>query len=73
MMYSELENFSKELKWYSAGVYNKEFLFDISMVTRMESTRTAQNLRVPHAFQWQILAKIDLGLHVMSSFSKIQN
>ena len=38
-MYSELENFSKELKWYSAGVYNKEFLVDVSMVTRMESTR----------------------------------
>ena len=35
-MYSELENFSKELKWYSAEVYNKEFLVDVSMVTRME-------------------------------------
>ena len=47
VMYSELENFSKELKWYSAGVYNKEFLVDVSMVTCMESTRAAQNLHVP--------------------------
>ena len=46
-MYSELENFTKELKWYSVGVYNKEFFVDVPMVTRMESTRVAQNLRVP--------------------------